>query len=281
MISTKRNIIKIFIFMIIPAAIAFASEIKKEPLLGIRVHYFNYTSYSQQKISMPMVAGYPVLKSSALDFGLNFISGQHEIVFEYAAPVKLTSEGGNSLSFDQNSQYKRFSLDYACHFNLLQRGRFLVQHAVNTGVLYEDRLMVYLRNSSESTGDINFYLGPRIRVNYKFYDTWTLRFDFDGRFYLPYLNIGTLETHDEDQNPIYSSKYYAFYYQTVFGLSLIKEFSDGNIFEFGLQKNDLVGFANSRPLFKIDDLIHFKFDRLFQCYIALDFNLWGILNHED
>jgi len=258
----------------------YATDIMRETSIGLRVHYFNYTSYSEQRASMPMIAGYPVLKASAFDFGLDIKCKQHEIVFEYAAPVTMTSEGGNALSYENNSRYSRFALDYAYHFDLFKRGRFSVQHAVNAGVLYEDRLMVYLRNSVESTQDINLYLGPRLRVNYGFSDTWTLRFNFDGRFYLPYLNIGTLETYNDLHELIYKSNYYAFYYQTVFDLSVIKEFSDGNRLEFGVRKNDLIGFANSRPLFYIDDLIHFKFDRLYHCYLSLDFNLWGVIHHE-
>ena len=278
---SKKNMIRTLVSLMITGTMLYATNIMKETSVGLRVHYFNYTSYSEQRASMPMIAGYPVLRASALDFGLEFKYKRHEFVFEYSAPVSMRSDGGNSLSYQNESQYTRYMLDYACHFDLFKWRRFSGKHAINAGLLYEDRTMIYLSNSYERTRDINFYIGPRFRVNYVPANTWIIQFNFDGRFYLPYLNKGVLDSYDHVGELIYSSEYYAFYYQSVFSFSLIKEFSDGNRFELGLRKNDLVGFANSRPLFYTDDLIHFKFDRLFQCYIALDFNLGGILRHED
>ena len=257
-----------------------ASEFGKDTYFGIRLHYLSYSSYSEQNASMPMIAGFPVLRSSALDFGLDLKYKRHEVVFEYAAPVNMVSEGGNTLSYENESRYSRFMLDYACHFELFKKGGFSGKHAINLGMLYEDRTMIYLRNSYERTRDINFYIGPRFRVDLDLSASWVLQFNFDGRFYLPYFNKGYLESYSDVQELIYESDYYAFYYQSVFSLSLLKEFSDGNCFELGIRKNNLIGYANSLPLFYIDDLIHFKFDRLYQCYIAFDFNLWDLMHHE-
>lgn len=226
-----------------------------------------------------MIGAYPVLRSSAIDFGMDLQYQRHELIFEYSAPVPMRSEGGNSLSYQNESLYSRYMLDYACHFDLFKWGRFSGKHAINAGLLYEDRTMIYLRNSYERTRDINLYIGPRFRVNYVPVDTWTVQFNFDGRFYLPYLNKGLLESYNNVQELIYVSNYFAFYYQSVFSLSLMKEFKDGNRFEFGLKK--MIWWAlPTVGLFYTDDLIHFKFDRLFQCYIALDFNLWGIIHFE-
>jgi hypothetical protein len=244
-------------------------------MLGLNFNYQSYSSFSQQNLSYPMIAGYPALKASLFQMGFDLKAKAHEFQVSFGVPVFLTSRdgvGGNTLLLEEESRYSRFTFDYACHFPLFTKGRFSGQHAFSAGILYEDRLLYFYSQASESTRDVNMYIGPRLRLNMDLTDTWTLQFLFDGRFYLPYLNKGHLVDLDENAELVYESDYYAFYYQTIFNLNLTKRFSDGNGLEIGVDKNNIVGFANSRPIFYTDDLLHYKLDSLYKIYMKIYFN---------
>ena len=243
--------------------------------LGINIRYLSYSSFSEQGTGFPLIAGYPVLNAFAPGLGLSFTSGRHEITAELAYPVKLISDDGTGMNYlldTQESHYFCAQLDYACYFPFFERKRLKAEHALNVGVLYENRYLSYIYATSESTKDINLYLGSRLKFDLYLSNNWAIHFNFDARFYLPYLNYGELISFDIHNTPLYSTSYYAFYYQTIFGLSVSKEFEHNNILEVGVRKNDLVGYANSTPLFYMDDMVHFKLDRLFNFFAEYEFS---------
>ena len=118
-----------------------------------------------------------------------------------------------------------------------------------------------------STRDIQAYLGPGLHAKVNITNTWQAEACFDARFYLPWMNYGYLESFDEEKTEAYSSVYRGFYYQTLSGLSLTRRFPNNRALEAGFTQNNLVGFANTEPLFYLSNLVHFKLDRLFRFYI--------------
>ena len=244
-------------------------------MIGFNFHYLTYASFSQQRNNTPMIAGYPVLTADMIVPGITLTLGRHEIYAGIGIPAGLSSNNGSGHNFlvdEDHSYYKRMNLDYACHFPLFKWRNFKTYHALNTGILFEDRFIHYLSNAKEYSKDINVYVGPRLRADILLPEDIMISFCFDGRFYIPYLNIGSLTSYDSSDNLIYSSTYYAFYYNSVLKLSVQKTFSDGIVLQVGMKNNELVGFANSRPLFYTEDLIHFKLDRLWQFYVECTFS---------
>ena len=242
---------------------------------GFELFNQSYTSFSEQRSTAPLIAGYPAIISNYSGFGFSFRSGSHDISLEISPSNILSSDNGsgrNLLLSPRKSFYSRYNLDYACYFPLFKSKRLRGQHALNTGILYEDRYLYFDGSIIESTIDINMYIGPRLKFKYHVSDSWTMNLIFDGRFYLPYLNKGRIIVNNRQGSTIYESDYFAFYYQTVLCMNVIKTLNDGNFLELGVKKNDLIGYANSQRLFYIDDLIHFKFDRLYQIYISMNFD---------
>jgi hypothetical protein len=279
--NTKHTIGKLkFFFCLIPFVLYANGINATEPIyIGFQLDHNNYFSFSEQNTDFPMIAGYPALVSEFPGFGFNLVTGSHELHVGVGALRTLTSDNGSGMNLMLNrksSYFERYTFDYAYYFPLFKWKSLSGQHALNAGVLYEDRYLFYDGRTSESTKDLNVYIGPRIKVNYRFFKSWGMNFVFDGRFYLPYMNKGHIVVRDPETLIVFESDYYAFYYQAVFCLNIIKTFDDGSFLEFGIRKSDIVGFANSRRIFYPDDLIHFKFDRTCQIYLSMNFELKSI-----
>lgn len=227
--------------------------------------FFQYNSYSQEKISFPMNMGYPVIYTSTSDFGVSYINREkktwHKLGAEILMPSKLNSDNGsgqNLLLDRDNSRYFRFSLNYKASWKLFQTGSLRINHGAASGILSGYRKLTYKSNASEITSDWNLFLGPALEAFFIINDEWCLSGDFDARFYLPYLNRGTLKKSDTYDNEIYSSAYSGFYYQTLFGLSLAYR-----KLMISLVKNDIVGYASPEPGFKTENIVHFKLERIY------------------
>lgn len=266
----KKTLVSIlFILMIISL-----DAVELSPSLRV----FNYRSYSQQLANMPMIAGYPVITTQSFLPGITLNIGAHEIYAAWSIPAKLSSDDGTGQNFllnEQGNSYTRVHLDYAWHFPLISKGQFSLFHALNMGLLYENRYMFYESLGYEWALDLNYYIGPRIKMAYALMKDLDLEFTFDGRFYLPYLNTGILRSRSGLHAITYESSYHGFYYNSLFELTVNKAFVNGNSIALKVKSEWLIGYANSRPLFRIDDLIHFKFDRLIHIGLEYGFVFGG------
>jgi len=212
-----------------------------------------------------MHMGYPVINTSTTDLGVSYINREkktwHKLGAEILMPSELDSDNGsgqNLLLDGDNSRYFRFCLNYEASWKLFQTGSLRINHGAVAGILYGSRKLAYKSNSSEITSDWNLFLGPALETFFIINDEWSLSGGFDARFYLPYLNRGTLKKSDTYDNEIYSSAYSGFYYQTLFDLSLAYK-----RFMISLVKNDIVGYASPEPGFKAVNIVHFKLDRIY------------------
>lgn len=265
--------VKVIFILLLMSTSLFAVSGQMEKHVGFNFQSYSYASYSEQGSHFPLIAGNPRITTSIFAIGGTFHVSRHEFSADIFYPGKLSSDdgiGNNYLLNEISSTYFRSQLDYAFYMPLFKCGRINVNHALNMGLLYEDRVLTYSLGRSESTKDINMYLGPRIKLDVDFEQNWSIHLNFDARFYLPYLNYGKLISRNSSELLIYSTDYYAFYYQVVLGLQISKKINDKNTIHVGVHKNDLVGFANSRPLFYMDDMVHFKLDRLINLYLEYD-----------
>jgi len=237
-----------------------------------------YQSFSQQDNNFPMKAGYPAFVALHPTFrvGYHHFKGksQHALQLRLSAPTCLDSENGsgdNLLLEKINSTYFRSGLDYRWSFPLFSFKRLQLRHAVLSGLLFEKRNLNYRSGANEKTVDINLYLGPGFALGYPLSSAWRLEGRFDARFYLPYFNYGKLKTGSIDGETIINTAYHGFYYQAIFRLGATYQTPQSGSMHFGIRKNDLVGFANRAPSFEVDDLVHFKLDRLLQLYLSYRF----------
>jgi hypothetical protein len=271
------RIFSILIFIWIPT-LACSQEANRGPLEGerwsISAEWVHYRSYSQQNNNMPMKAGYPVILSQTPVLGLGYhIQGsqaRHAITVDFGFPASLDSDNGggqNQLLRDQMMSYYRMGLDYHLHWQLFRWKKLSLDHGLTSGLLYENRNLHYLSGSKERTQDVNFYLGPALQLQYDLGHPWIIEGTFDARFYLPHLNYGTLDAVNEEGMLSFTSKYHGFYYQTLFSLALTRGLENGSSLQLGVTRNDLVGFAGREPSFRVNEVVHFKLDRLFHFYL--------------
>ena len=245
---------------------------------NISLQWLNYNSYSQQKNDFPIKAGYPVLLAHTSAFSIGYIidnpKKDHEFTLKLGLPTSLSSDNGsgeNHILNQDKSGYTRLGFDYSLTMNLFAWNKFKIRHSFLSGLLYESRQLTYSSGSEEITKDFNIYIGPGFQLLYHLNPKLNIEGGFDGRFYLPYLNYGKLQTFDHNGKRILSTNYRAFYYQAIFKLGFAYQITGRGVLEFGIKKNDLIGFANRRPLFYVNDLVHFKLDRLFNIYLCYQF----------
>jgi hypothetical protein len=271
------RLIFLLLFIMIPATVS-AQKTKAGTLDGehwsLSLEWLHYRSYSQQNNKIPMKAGYPVILSQTPVLGLGYrvygSKARHTLDLNFGIPATLDSDNGggqNLLLRDRMMSYYRIGLDYHLHWHLLRWKKFSLDHGLTSGLLYEKRNLHYLAGSREKTQDMNFYLGPALHLQYDLGNPWTIGGTFDARFYLPYFNYGTLDAIDEEGMLSFTSEYHGFYYQTLFTLALTRGLDNGSFLQLGVTKNDLVGFAGREPSFRVNEVVHFKLDRLFHFYI--------------
>lgn len=239
---------------------------------------WSYSSYSQQKMGYPLKAGYPAIKAYGVAPSIEYAFQQnktfHSLSISSTIPAAMSSENGtgeNHLISDSRPIYNKTILNYSLWFDLIKRGNFNAKHSFSSGLLFEYRKLTYKSETSEKSSDVNLYLGPCVQLNYNVTQQWCIMGEFDAHFYIPYFNYGRLETFSETGERIFSSAYRAFYYQTNFHLG-IKYLIDNEMgIRIGFSKDDLVGFANRKPSFKVNDIIHHKLDRVYAITVGVDF----------
>ena len=241
---------------------------------SLLLEWLHYRSYSQQNNEIPMKAGYPVIQSQTPVLGLGYhIYGpqaRHTLALNLGIPASLDSDNGggqNLLLRDQMMSYYRIGFDYHLHWHLFRWKKFSMDHGLTSGLLYESRNLHYLSGSRERTKDVNFYLGPALNLRYHLDNQWIIEGIFDARFYLPYVNYGNLNAIDKEGMLTFTSEYHGFYYQTLFSLALTRKMPNGSLLKLGVVKNDMIGFAGREPTFRVEEVVHFKLDRLFHFYL--------------
>ena len=246
--------------------------------LAVSSEVWSYNSYSQQKMGYPLKAGYPVIQAQgvAINIIYNLKQGTkvHSFSLKTTAPSGLSSNNGtgqNLLLTNNRPSYHKSALGYKLWLNLFELGKFKANHSISTGLLYEYRKLTYISGKSEVTSDINLYLGPNFEIKYIINQQWQLIVEFDAHFYLPYFNFGYLRMFSEAEEQIFSSVYRAFYYQTNFLLGAKYQLNKQMGIRIAFSKDDLVGFANRTPSFKVNDIIHYKFDRVFTLSVGVEF----------
>jgi hypothetical protein len=274
----KKTLLELCIAMLITISFLFPEDRVFPRTIGVSAQWQSYESFSQQMTGFPMRAGYPVLKTQSFSLGLTYQDTKNQLQADVSFPAAMTSDNGtgeNLILNAEESHYLRAGLEYSHYFPLFRSGRFTGRHAFHAGILYEDRFLHYLSDRKESTQDLNAFIGPRLALHVDLPQQWEGFFCFDARFYPPFMNIGTLTDYSEINTPVFSTPYFAFYYQTVFHAGISRHFNERLALRIGVKRNDLVGFANSRLLFYPDDIVHFKLDRLYHAYIEMDFRLKG------
>ncbi len=250
------------------------SEVKTE----ISLNYLNYRSFSQQKTDLKMHSGYPLFTSAipAASVHLNLNKGVsiHNIDWRISLPVTLTSDNGTGMNFllkEDNSNYFRSSLGYRLTWPLLNFSWLEIRHGFATGLQFEKRKLTYLSESIEKTTDINAYLGPSLVAEVPVNRNIGFFGNFDGQFYLPYLNYGKIESYNSLGSITYSKHYFGFYYQASFIAGLNFFLENTRKISLGVEKNDIVGFAGPSPSFKAENIIHYKLDRLLGIFLSVEF----------
>lgn len=249
-----------------------------KPQWGVFTEWINYRSFSQQKMDFPMKAGYPVLQSRIPAFGawyrLFSSKAHHKMSMKATVPRQLLSNdgrGNNYLLQESGSSYFRLGLDYHLTYPLLDWKGLIVRHGLASGLLYENRDLMYLSGAREHTADINLYLGPGFYASYRLNSRLAFKGLFDGRFYLPWMNYGMLTAWNAEGKTVFAHRYRGFYYQALLRVGVSYRLQQQGVVEAGVMKNDLVGFANRKPAFQVDELVHHKLDRLLHFYFSYHF----------
>jgi hypothetical protein len=277
MLKSRSAAILIFLIFLVQNTISGQTEIKRQQHNSqwqLSFYWRRYHSYSQQKNDLPMKAGYPVLTAKAPTVGIGYKilkqEASHKINLTVNIPASLESDNGrgdNYLLLKDESNYFRCALNYRFNMPLWQWKQFEFKHAFLSGALYESRNITYISGSQEKTRDLNLYFGPGLQLLFNVTEMLDLEGVFDGRFYLPYFNYGKLNNTRVDG----TTEYRAFYYQTIFKIGLAYKIPNQGIIKLGIKKNDLVGFANRKAILHVENLVHFKLDRLFNFYLSYQF----------
>ncbi|MDZ7797733.1 MAG: hypothetical protein U5N56_12135 [Candidatus Marinimicrobia bacterium] len=272
----KTAVVLVSVFLL--PFIAGAAEDIRCSKWKVSLEYLHHRSFSQQSTRIPMKAGFPLILTKTPVFGLGYRREYPGVKHFFSAAISLPgvldSDNGSGQNYLFNGDESRLfisKLDYRLTMQLFQWKKITAEHAFTSGLLYEYRQLRYLQGGREITRDLNLYIGPRMQAVWQINDKWSLGGFFDGRFYLPYLNYGYLQSLDEAGNEIFSSSYRAFYYQTLSGLRISFQTSAGQRIDLGIKKDDIVGFANRKPLFRPDDVIHYKLRRDLRYYVACTF----------
>ncbi|MGM0621130.1 MAG: hypothetical protein ACQETJ_08810 [Bacteroidota bacterium] len=251
---------------------------EKSKFTGFSIGYTNYRSFSQQKPSMKMRSGYPVIIGKMPVFSVQYIFSdekkRHRMEWNIAKPFGLSSDNGtgrNILLTENESTYFRSSLNYHLTWSLFTRHWLKLRHGFNSGLLFESRNMEYQAGSSEKTSDINLCLGPVLQVKVPVNNAFSFFGEYDGRFHLPWLNYGKIKMYGEDENPVYESNYSGFFYQAVFRAGVSYKLEDSKVISLMAEKNDIAGYAGPNRSFSAEGMNHFKLDRLLGIYLRVEF----------
>jgi len=238
-------------------------------LPDISAEFWMYRSFSQQKATFPMKAGYPALKTTLPALGFRWVfpaeKSVHFLKISVSLPGRLVSDNGTGndyLTLKNRTGYFRTGLDYALDKSLFRWKFVEARHQLQSGLLYESRILAYHSGAMEITRDIQAYLGPGLHARFHLTPGWQAETFFDARFYLPWLNYGYLESFDEEKTEVYTSGYRGFYYHTLTGVAFTRNLAEKRALTAGFTQNHLVGFANTEPLFYLSHLVHFKLDRM-------------------
>ncbi len=237
-----------------------------------------YQAFSQKKNSMVMKKGYPVFKGAAFNAGGKIIwSGQkvkHHLNLDVSHLPTMTSDDGLGNNFLlQKSQNKLTSVlvEHQMERTLFSYQSLDMNIAPLAGLDFQYRNIKYMSHAREQTTDINLFFGIRSVPRFHINSALSIQGGFDSFFYLPYLNTGTLKKWDNQKNLVEKSTYRAFYYRTRLHASIEYKMNNGKNFRLGYRNEKTVGFANSKPLFYIDKLIHHRMDRYHNFFVEYEF----------
>jgi len=237
-----------------------------------------YQAFSQKKNSMVMKMGYPVFKGFAFQAGGGIAwVGQkvkHHLNLSILHLPTMTSDdglGNNFLLQKKQSNLTSILLEHQMERTLFSYQSLDMNIAPLAGLDFQHRNITYISETREQTTDINLYFGIRTFPRFHINNVWSMQAGFDSFFYLPYLNTGKLKKWDSEKNLVEKTTYYAFYYRTRLHASIIYKTNNGKAFRFGYRNLNTVGFANSKPLFYIDKLVHHRMDRYHHFFVEYEF----------
>lgn len=237
-----------------------------------------YQAFSQKKNSMVMKMGYPVFKGTAFKAGGKIIwSGQkirHHLRLDIIYLPTMNSDdglGNNFLLQKNQSNLTSILLEHQMERALFSYQSFDMSIAPLAGLDFQHRNITYMSKSREQTTDFNFFFGIRTAPHLHINKALSIQAGFDSFFYLPYLNTGILKKWDSQKNRVEKSTYRAFYYRTRLHASLRYKMNNGKCIRLGYRIEKTVGFANSKPLFYIEDLVHHRMDRYNKFFVEYEF----------
>lgn len=237
-----------------------------------------YQAFSQKKNSMIMKMGYPVFKGATLQVGGKIIwPGQkvmHHLNLDVSHLPSMTSDdglGNNFLLQKSQSNLTSILLEYHMERTLFSYQSFDMNIAPLSGLDFQHRNITYVSNTREQTTDINLFFGIRTVPRFQINNALSIQTGFDSFFYLPYLNTGTLKKWDSQKNLVEKSTYRAFYYRTRLHASIKYNTNSGKSFRLGYRNEKTVGFANSKPLFYIEKLVHHRMNRYHNIFVEYEF----------
>jgi len=237
-----------------------------------------YQAFSQKKNSMTMKMGYPVFKGSAFQAGGKIIwSGQkimHHLNLDVLHLPTMTSDdglGNNFLLQKNQSNLTSILLEHQMERTLFRYQSFNFNFAPLAGLDFQHRNITYQSKTREQTTDINLFLGIRTIPRFHINNILSIQTGFDSFFYLPYLNTGRLQKWDSQKNLVEKSAYHAFYYRTRLHASIKYKLNKEKNFRLGYRNEKTVGFANSKPLFYIEKLIHHRMNRYHNFFVEYEF----------
>lgn len=225
-----------------------------------------------------MKMGYPVFKGSAFQVGGKIIwPGQkvmHNLNLDVShLPTMISDDGlGNNFLLQKNqSKLTSIQLEHQMERTLISYQSLDMNIAPLAGLDFQMRNIVYTGNAREHTTDMNLFLGIRSVPRFYFNNTLSIQGGFDSFFYLPYLNTGMLKKWDSQKNLVEKTIYRAFYYRTRFHASINYKMKDGKSLRLGYRNEKTVGFANGKPLFYIEKLVHHRMERYNTIFLEYEF----------
>lgn len=237
-----------------------------------------YHAFSQKKNSMVMKMGYPVFKGNPIQLGgkISWVGkkSRHFLNLNILHLPSMISDdglGNNFLLQKSKSQLTGVLVEHQMERTLFSYQSLDLDYAPLAGLEFQLRNVTYNSNSREQTRDINLFLGIRTVPKFHLNKTLTLQAGFDSFFYLPYLNTGKLKKWNGEEKLVERTTYHAFYYRTRLHVSVKYKANNGKTLRLGYRNGKTVGFANSKPLFYIEELVHHRMDRYHNFFIEYEF----------
>ena len=273
----------IYLLFVLTCSLSLAAKGKEKKANPGKTHYRIsagidlYKSFSQKKNSMVMKIGYPVFKGNFFRFGseISFPREKctHHLKLSALYSSSLVSDdglGNNFILQENENRYTYLQFEYQMQRDLFHYELIDFDYAPLLGLDAQLRKIKYNSDLHEKTADINLFAGMRMVPEFGLTNRISLQTGFDSFFYLPYLNIGKLKRW-ENNTSIEESIYHAFYYRTRFHASVFYHFDAGKKLRLGYRSEHTVGFANEKPLFHINKLIHHRMDRYQNIFVEYCF----------